>query len=257
MLIHSRLITHPLFRIFLKGNVSMKKLNADWFLEGQLDFEYKKYVLLAYLQEVSKEFAEYKLYPSLSDLIFHYRNLYTYQENKDSLRQQFPKSLNKEEFKQLRLKLDISTGDSSEMEEIDHIVTYAIPEIKRELLHGKEIYQWVDEGLRIEPVGILPLYKKEGYVLMQMNPSKEVDAFEYQIAFFENTDSNYYGISFSWLTNFRYSIANTYEAMKLSLIKDHKKYPNPATYLLLAPRPLPEQEALIPIAKRKMLAYLK
>ncbi|MEO0896832.1 MAG: hypothetical protein AAFY71_10565 [Bacteroidota bacterium] len=235
----------------------MKKLHADWFLEGQLDFEYKKYVLLAYLQEVSKEFAQYKLYPSLADLIFHYRNLHSYQENKDNLRQQFPNELNRDEFRQLRLKMEGKHEDSEELGEIDEIVTYAIPEITRELKKGKEIYQWVDSSLEIEPIGILPLYKKEGYLLLQVQPGKEVDAFEYQIAFFENTDSNYYGISFSWLTNFRYSIANTYESMKMSLIKEHKKYPNPATYLLMAARPFPDKEALIPIAKRKMLAYLK
>ena len=37
------------------------KLSPEWFLEGTLDFEYKKYVLLAYLQHVSQEFAEMNL----------------------------------------------------------------------------------------------------------------------------------------------------------------------------------------------------
>jgi len=235
----------------------MKKLDANWFLEGHLDFEYKKYLLLAYLQEVSKEFAQVKLYPSLAELVFHYRNLQTYLEGKESLSKRFPRQLDEEEFRKLKLRMKQSIEDSEEMEEVDSIVHYAIPQIHQQLKQGKEIYEWVEDHLQIEPVGILPLYKQEGYLLLQVAPSKEVEVYEYQIAFFENTDSNYYGISFSRVTNFRYSIGNTYEAMKLRLIQEHKKYPNPATYLLLTKKPFPEEESLLPIAKRKMLAYLK
>lgn len=235
----------------------MDKLNPNWFLEGSLDVEYKKYVLLAYLQKISQEFAQVKLYPSFSELIFHYRNLQTFKENKESISQRFPKQLNREEFRKLKLQMDATVNDSDELEEVESIVSFAIPQIHGQLKKGKEIYQSIEEELRIEPIGILPLYKKEGYVLLQMPPGKEVEAYEYRIAFFENTDSNYYGISFSLITNFRYGLANTYEQMKLSLIREHRKYPNPATFLLLPSRPFPTEESLIPVAKRKMLAYLK
>ena len=53
----------------------MKKLEKDWLTSGLIDFEYKKYILLAYLQEVKGNFDSNKLYPHLSDLIFHYQNL--------------------------------------------------------------------------------------------------------------------------------------------------------------------------------------
>ena len=39
----------------------MKQLRDDWFLEGRIDYEYKKYVLLAYLQYVAQQFSEVKL----------------------------------------------------------------------------------------------------------------------------------------------------------------------------------------------------
>jgi len=34
----------------------MKTLSETWFAEGYIDFELKKYTLLAYLQEVNKNF---------------------------------------------------------------------------------------------------------------------------------------------------------------------------------------------------------
>ena len=51
---------------------TMKQLSETWFVEGYIDFELKKYTLLAYLQQINKYFNENKLYPQLSDLFFPY-----------------------------------------------------------------------------------------------------------------------------------------------------------------------------------------
>lgn len=53
----------------------MKTLSQTWFADGYIDFELKKYTLLAYLQEVNKYFTANKLYPQLADVIFHYNNI--------------------------------------------------------------------------------------------------------------------------------------------------------------------------------------
>ena len=53
----------------------MKTLSHTWFAEGYIDFELKKYTLLAYLQQIHKEFNQNKLYPQLSDIIFHHNNI--------------------------------------------------------------------------------------------------------------------------------------------------------------------------------------
>lgn len=235
----------------------MKQLNSDWFLEGTLDFEYKKYVLLAYLQYVSREFAEVRLYPSFSDLIFHYNNLAQFKENKQKLYNQFPTRLSEEEFRKLKLKRESEVDDSDDLREIDSIIDYALPNIRTYLKDGKEIYEYIEDQLTIEPIGISPLYKNEGYVLLRVNPRKAVKVFQYKIAFFENTDANYHGISLNYVDTFTYSLANTYESMKLELIRNYSELPNPATYLLYTVHPIPEESSLIPVAKRKMLALLK
>lgn len=233
------------------------KLSSDWFIEGMLDFEYKKYVLLAYLQHVSREFAEMRLYPAFSDLIFHYKNLHFFQENKRKLMDKFPKKMSEEEFKRLTRIFTNDLDDDSQLKEVEQIVAYSLPIIQEHLSEGKEIYEYIDEQLIIEPIGITPLYKNEGYVLLQVNQSSMVKAFEYRIVFFENTEANYHGISMVQVDSFRKSLINTYEFMKLQLIQNHAKFPNPATYLLLARNELPEDAALIPVAKRKFLLALK
>jgi hypothetical protein len=68
----------------------MNSLSKNWITENHIDFEYKKYMLLAYLQHVSEDFTETKLYPSLSDLVAHYRNLLSLKESKQNLYDSFP-----------------------------------------------------------------------------------------------------------------------------------------------------------------------
>src|SRR5574338_318753 len=83
------------FCIFLKfdklTHTIMKTLSHTWFAEGYIDFELKKYTLLAYLQEIHKEFTQNKLYPQLSDIIFHHNNILHFKHNKEMLQEQFPK----------------------------------------------------------------------------------------------------------------------------------------------------------------------
>ena len=69
----------------------MMTLSETWFMEGNIDFESKKYTLLAYLQRINAYFNESKLYPHLSDIIFHYNNIIAFKDNKRFLQQQFPK----------------------------------------------------------------------------------------------------------------------------------------------------------------------
>ena len=81
----------------------MKSLSQTWFADGYIDFELKKYTLLAYLQEINKCFNENKLYPQLADLIFHYNNLVAFRENKKYLQEQFPKRLTGVQIQQLQV----------------------------------------------------------------------------------------------------------------------------------------------------------
>jgi hypothetical protein len=61
----------------------MKTLSQTWFADGYIDFELKKYTLLAYLQEINRYFCQNKLYPQLADIIFHYNNLVERKNRKD------------------------------------------------------------------------------------------------------------------------------------------------------------------------------
>ena len=235
----------------------MKKLSNDWFIEGIQDFEYKKYVLLAYLQSVSAEFSKINLYPSFQELIHHYQNLDSFQKTKNQLIGLIPKQLSEDEFKHIKLAYEANLSPHQSLKEVEAIVSYALPTIKNHIREGKDIYEFIENQLLIEPIGISPLYKQEGYVLIRVNKESQVNAFEYKIVFFENVDVNYHGLSLKYIDTFRLSLANTYENIKRSLIKTRFHLPNPATFLIFSKEFFPLETSLIPVAKRKFLSYMK
>lgn len=234
----------------------MKELKKDWLTQDLIDFEYKKFILLAYLQEVKTNFTDRKLYPYFSDLIFHYRNLLSIKENKSILFENFPKQISKADFEKLTISYHKIIGDDYVMAEIEAIVTYAIPKLKDILTEGKDIYEYVEENLAITPVGISPLYPDEGYLFITEPNDKETRIYQYQITIFESADERYRGVHTTYLESVRRSLANTYENIKIDLTRRYKQLPNPATYMVEAKISLPLNETLLPIAKRVLVKYI-
>ena len=234
----------------------MKDLHKDWLTQGVIDFEYKKYILLAYLQNVKESFNDKKLYPYLSDLLFHYNNLQYIKENKKLLRENFPKQISKADFEKLQLMYDEIVSDDAVMQQIEEIISYSIPKVREHLLEGRDIYEDVEHKLSISPIGLSPLYPDEGYLFINIDREREAKIFEYQITIFENADEKYRGVHLNFLENVTKSIFNTFEAIKLDLVKRYKKLPNPATFLIDSKVNYPFDETLLPVAKRLLVKYV-
>src|ERR671921_1872547 len=108
----------------------MKSLSETWFADGYIDFELKKYTLLAYLQEVNKYFNQNKLYPQLADVIFHYNNIIAFRENKKFLQEHFPKQLTDINIQKLQLAYERMIEDDELMKELEDIIQYSAFKIK-------------------------------------------------------------------------------------------------------------------------------
>src|SRR6478735_7150097 len=119
----------------------MKTLSETWFADGYIDFELKKYTLLAYLQEINRNFQENKLYPQLADVIFHYNNLVAFRENKKYLQEQFPKKLTGLQMEKIQLLYESLVEDAELMKELEEIINYASSTMKETISTGSEIYE--------------------------------------------------------------------------------------------------------------------
>ncbi|HEY1113157.1 MAG TPA: hypothetical protein VGE66_06330 [Chitinophagaceae bacterium] len=234
----------------------MKQLSETWFAEGYIDFELKKYTLLSYLQEISKYFNENRLYPQLSDLIFHYNNLIAFRENKKYLQEQFPKKLTGIQIEKLQLLYEQMIQDSELMQELEEIITYSAGEMKTTISSGTEIYEFVEENLTISPIGLVPLDIQEGYFFLSTGNTRATRVYHYRLSIFEKHDEKYRSIRTSYLEMLQRSMVNTYENIKYDLIKKHSELPNPAVYSIETGLTFPVEETLLPIAKRSLVKYI-
>jgi hypothetical protein len=233
----------------------MADLNQNWLTEGWVDFEYKKYLLLAYLQQVVKQFDERKIYPKLSELVTHYNSLQLFKNQKAIVAGAFPKEISRLDFENFKIEYK-QYSDDELVNELDNIVEFALPEIERKLGIGKELYEEVESNVEVFPVGILPLRTDEGYFFLSDFMQKAVGVYYYQISIFESASEKYRGINARYLFDYRQNISSTYEEVKCQLLKDNTTLPNPATYAVEYKQSFPLSETMLPVAKRMLVRYI-
>lgn len=232
------------------------KLLDTWLTDGLIDFEYKKYILLAYLDHARIAFEERKLYPTFSDLIFHYKNLILVRDGKELLYKNFPKEISRADFEKLEITYKQIVADDEMMQVLTDIIFFAIPKFEGLLENGKELYELLASQIELAPIGIFPIVPDQGYVFMNPYQQKETLIYQFQSTIFESAEERYRGISMTFIESIRKNIGETYENIKLSLIKRYKHIGNPATFLIVAKVPCPLEEAFLPISKRKLMEHI-
>jgi hypothetical protein len=232
------------------------ELRENWLTEGLIDFEYKKYVLLGYLRKVKDSFDRVELYPFLSDLVFHYRNLMAIKENKTTICESFPKELSLEKLEKLKLNYRKIVEDDAVMKEIESIVEFSLPQLKSSLDEGSYIYEYVESQCEIVPVGVRSLSSDEGYLFITQPPQSETSIYRYQVTIFDNSIERFRGLHINYVVTEAKGLSNTYEKIKLKLIKEFTDMPNPATYLVISKLKFPFDSTLMPIAKRLLVKQL-
>jgi hypothetical protein len=231
----------------------MATLKNDWLTEGWIDFEYKKYLLMAYLQEVSNNFSAYKLFPDLSNVKGHYETASQLRKTKDQIVASFPKKLTGIDLKKKRFVYE-RFMESEHLAEIDSILDYSLPLFQQTLTRGQSQFADIEAQLTFAPIGIVPLHLQEGYLFLYRTRSSETDIYHYQVRLFENQTQR--GVQTTHLETVRKNVSTTFENLKLTLIRKRRELPNPATYLVESPVDYPIQETLLPIAKRLIVKYV-
>lgn len=234
----------------------MKTLSETWFADGYIDFELKKYTLLAYLQEINKYFNENKLYPQLADVIFHYNNLVAFRENKRFLQDQFPKKLTGIQIEKLQLLYEEMIEDDELMLELEEIIHYSAGKMRATIQEGSEIYEFIEDKLSISPVGIIPLENYEGYFFLCEGAARNTWVYQYRLSIFEKHDEKYRSIKTDLIDVWQRTIANSYENIKSELIRNKTALANPAVYAIETELSYPLEESLLPVAKRSLVRYI-
>jgi len=207
----------------------MERLRPGWFLQGLWDEEYQRYRLLAYLQKVRRAFLAQRLYPPLTDLIDSYDELLALAQARQNT-------------------AVIENPDDI----LSRIVQFALPKLEEGIQEGREIYNLIEQQLQVEIIGIVPVYKAEGYVFLRRGAEKVVRAYRYEIRPLRDREG-YVGIRLDPVAEFAFSVLSMpLIALREKILKAHKDLPTPLTIAVESPLEVPLQETLLPIIKRNL-----
>jgi len=131
-----------------------------------------------------------------------------------------------------------------------------LPQIKDSLQEGSMIYEHVESQCEIAPIGVTPLYAKEGYLFVTQPPEKETSVYRYQVSFFEQSHEQLRSLNTTFIESIEKNTVNTYEQIKLNLVRKFRDLPNPATYLIVSRMKFPFTETLMPVAKRLFVKHI-
>ena len=230
------------------------KLQSDWLTEGIFDFEYKKYVLMAYLQHIDNQFLANRLYPHLPELEMHFKTCVSFRDNQNALKTSFPKNLTGIDLKTWNLVYEETYQEDTYLSELNYILDFAIPNLCTKLAEGNDRFSEVGENIRISPVGIVPLRIEEGYLFFFHTFKSMITIFQYQLALYNERKERYLKTVF--VDSVRLGFGNTVSQIKLDLAKKNKSLPNPATYVVESKYDYPLEETLLPVVERLMIKQM-
>ena len=231
----------------------MKTLPIDWITTGLIDYEYKQYVLLNYLQNIRKYFDDKKLYPILTELFLHKDNLNKLNKDMKLLEASFPKTLTHFDLKTNKTTYEVITSSDETLSEVKEIIDYSLPKLDEIIAIGKEIYDTVEDYTTIEHVGLDHKYKREGYVIYM---GKKIKIYRYELSFLTMLYDKTHVIKTELIKERRVRLFDTFESIREEIIKMDKHLEIPQTFCVENSTNYPYDETVFPVVKRMLMRLL-
>jgi len=237
----------------------MEQISLEIFFDSETDWEMNQYRILAGLKKARTEFGQKKIYPSLATLIKLNRELNQIKDERMNLRKNFPKQIKGFDIKEQKVIYETSKNLklNDKIENIFALIDWALPQINEAIDEGTVLFNFVEENMLLEQVGILPIYKEEGYFMITDNIALELQVHRYECSIFSSGDEKFRALKTEFVKAEKQGIVKRLpETIKQELIKERHDLPNPATYLLDTELDFPFMETIMPVAKRKMISHI-
>jgi len=234
------------------------QLDPEWIYKEPIDFEHKKYTLLAYLQKCDRRFDELKIYPDFVELSLHLANLQSL--SKENTLLTIKKNLSSYDdeilFKDLVPKIPPKLRDEQQ-KEIDKTVKYSGQKIYEAFEIAKSIWNVAHDSISVQiRKNKTRLEDGRGYIFHRKKFEDQIYLWEYEIRK-EVTDDHY---SKTFL-NFIFS-GGTDEKSFVELIEENSTWSNTDFYKEIpvfevkCSQDFPFEETFIPMMKRALMAYI-
>ncbi len=199
-----------------------------------------------------------KLYPALAELISIKNELELLIEQMSLFDTEFVLNLNFADFSN-----DVSFSEPVEYSEesldvVADFIRWALPEIKNSLNEGKAIYDFVDENIKLSEIGVMPLYKDEGYFMIPDIKHDLLKIYKFEMSLFSTPDNPLRTLKSKLVDLISLSTPESKSPLDLKhmLIEKYPDFPNPATFYFETTLDFPFVETILPVAKRQLVKNL-
>jgi hypothetical protein len=234
-------------------------LSLDVFIRAVHDLESSQFQVLSGLKRIHTNFHHNKIYPDLSALIELHSTLQSIAHNADMLESLVPKRLadfNLQQglvYEQQRLR-------DSDFDTIRELIEWALPHIQRAIEEGRTMFEFIDDSITLDVVGILPTYLEEGYFFVPDNITSSIHLIRYEVSIFTSANERFRSLKTSLIKTIQHGsqtpIVQPSQSIKLALMSEFPDMPNPATFAFSTDLEFPFQESVLPVAKRRLLRRL-
>lgn len=236
----------------------MKPLPLDIFLQAANDMELSRYKFLAAIKEAGDFLRKNRLYPDFAELINTYNLLNDIINKKFELTDRLPEKLIGFDLENKKVVYEKDELSEDKIKIVFDFINWAMPKLKEVIDEGKAIFAFIDKNMTVKEIGILPIYRKEGYFIIPDNEEETLLVYRYEMTLFPAEDDQYHTLKTKLIDAIGSS--NKYEMkpedIKIDLIKRFPDLPNPAAYNIYIDIDFPFIETVLPIAKRKLIREL-
>lgn len=235
----------------------MRGWGLELFTSALDDFERAQYQILSNLQHVRHQFSHNRIYPYLGDLVRLYGTLQSIVSSSENLRGALPANIKDVDLEAQEIIYEQPELESDQMQAIEDLIRWALPHIQSAIDEGKTIFEFVENHLQMEEVGIVPSYVQEGYLFVPDHEKAELHVLQYNLSIFMGPNERYRSLRTSHVKSIpQRLIRHSPQRLKLSLMEERRELPNPATYNFDFDLDFPYENTILPVAKRKLMRYL-
>jgi hypothetical protein len=232
-------------------------MNTDWIFDGVLDSEQKQYVLLDYFQKMNKYLEDMKIYPMFIELSLHLGNIQTLLTQNKILYvdRQFTSNDDELILSDLKLK-DIPVLADEEVEEYHKILKTAQPQLHDYFNFAKSIWSVAYDSVEVTlKKNKNNLKSKSGFFYYK--PKDKLYIWRYvtkKVYKVKNQTRTSLTLVYEGLQNDLTIQDNISKFSKTYDKNNEESYP---VFEVSSDDIFPLQETLIPMFKRKVVAYIK
>ena len=235
----------------------MEGLRLEHFIGAGHDFERAQYQVMGRLHHVRQAFSRTIVYPYLADLVKLYGALQRIIDNLEGVRGKATGEIKAIDLETPQIIRQRPHLGPDQVDLVEELIRWALPHIQETIEEGRTIFEFVDESLSLEEVGIVPSYTEEGYVILPDRKERQLHVLRYTLSVFTRADERYRSLKTTYVKSLpRGHVSPSPRSIKLDLVHEQPDLPNPATFFIDTDLDFPYEETVLPVSKRKLMRHL-